>query len=73
MGSASSRLTSPNQRQAARAAVQARLARRQLPTLSEDGLVLYALQVPQSGHKSANGKDRNLSSGKLTISLQNPL
>ena len=33
-------------------AVQARLARRQLPTVAPNGLILYALQLPSNGHRS---------------------
>lgn len=34
------------------AAVQARLARRQLPTVAANGLILYALQLPANGYRS---------------------
>ena len=40
-------------------AVQARLSRRQLPRITQDGLVEYSLQVPRSAVPNKNGHSAN--------------
>jgi hypothetical protein len=47
----------------AMAAVQARLARRRLPTISNDGLVEYAQLAPSSAVSSASSSNRRISTG----------
>jgi len=46
------------------AGVQARLSRRQLPTISPDGLVLYVLQIP-SARASGNGSFSSTQTGSV--------
>jgi hypothetical protein len=47
----------------AMAAVQARLARRRLPTIGNDGLVEYAQLTPSSAVSSSGGGNRRISVG----------
>ncbi|KAK3929917.1 TOG array regulator of axonemal microtubules protein 2 [Frankliniella fusca] len=49
---AASKQATPMATDAYLAAVQARLARRQLPTVAPNGLILYALQLPANGYRS---------------------
>ena len=48
------------------AGIQARLARRQLPTTSQDGLILYVLQIP-SARTSGKGSFSTTPVGELSI------
>lgn len=60
---ASDRLRSKQSQEALNAAVNARLARRSLPALSPEGLILYSVQVPNHAARGTSG----VPSGEITI------